>query len=435
MQTLRLLLANLAHQSVGRWVTGQFDISTAYLNGDLDEDIYIDIPDGWPVKRQFGDSTVLHLLKSVYGLKQAGRNWNKNLDDYLVLNLGFVRSPNDHCLYSKRDKQGRIVFVAVFVDDLFVFASDPSLIPELHSELEKKYKVKFDGALSWILGISIHIKPGLVQMSQESYIDSLVERFNMVEAAPAKSPLPSVTLNRSQCPTEGSPEWNEMQDKPYRQMIGALNYLAVCTRPDIAYAISLLSRFSNNPGIEHWKAAQKVVKYLKGTSKLAIQYDGTVPRVLEGYADASFAPDTEDRKSYTGYVMMVNGGPVAWYAKLQPIVTVSSCESEYVALTVAVQEIVYLRKLLTEMFPEAKLPPTVCHEDNQACISMIKNPTHHSRTKHIDIKYHYTREQYALGTVIFEYIESKEQLADLFTKGLSDVLHMGMVKKLLVGLE
>lgn len=206
-----------------------------------------------------------------------------------------------------------------------------------------------------------------------------------------------------------------LDQKSYQSLIGSLMYLALCTRPDIAFAVGMLARFNSKPNQSHWTAAKRVLRYLRGTANFGVVYSGNAN--LVGYSDADWAGSLDDRKSTSGYIFQVSGGPVSWRSKKQETVALSTAEAEYVALSSASQECVWMRKLVSELGtpPEG---PTVIMEDNQSCISMARNPQFHGRAKHIDIKHHFIREQVNSGAVDLQYCPTGEMLADILTKGL-----------------
>ena len=213
------------------------------------------------------------------------------------------------------------------------------------------------------------------------------------------------------------------QDEPlnqtqYQSAVGSLMYLSVSSRPDIAFAVNNLARFNSNPRKEHWSALKRVLRYLNGTINHGLLYKQGGPEHFVGYSDADWAGDLSDRKSTSGYVFILSGGPVSWSSRKQKCVALSTAEAEYVALSAAVQECMWLRQLESELSGDNDTP-TVIFEDNQSTIAMAKNPQFHGRAKHIDIRHHFVREQLAHGTIQLEYCPTTEMTADIFTKGLN----------------
>ena len=211
----------------------------------------------------------------------------------------------------------------------------------------------------------------------------------------------------------------ECIDQPmYQSAVGSLMYLSVSTRPDITYAVGNLARFCSKPTKAHWTAMKRVLRYLKGTVNYGIRYSQKSSSDCVGFSDADWAGDIDDRKSTSGYLFQISGGPVAWKSKKQSCVALSTAEAEYVALSSAAQESVWLRQLISE-FGRSLETPTTIFEDNQSAIAMSKNPQFHGRAKHIDIKHHFVREQVSSGAVKLEYCPTEEMTADIFTKGLN----------------
>jgi len=237
-------------------------------------------------------------------------------------------------------------------------------------------------------------------MSQCAYIDSILRRYNFDDLKPLSMPMdPAIHLTNNQSPTNTA-EHAIMRDKPYHEAVGALNWATLATRPDIAYAIGTVARFAANPGIPHWEAVKRIYRYLAGTCDLWLTY-GETRRVLEGYADADGSM-TKDRRAITGYTFLIDGGAVSWFSKHQEIVSLSTTESEYVAATHGMKEAIWLCSLLSEVFEPIK-PPTTLFSDNQAAIALTRDHQYHSRTKHIDMRYHFIRwviEQGSLRLII-----------------------------------
>jgi hypothetical protein len=247
-------------------------------------------------------------------------------------------------------------------------------------------------------------------MQQSQYIKKLLSKFRMEDCKTACLPLStSVKLMKEDNMSQ------KVDPKLYQSLVGGLLYIAIGTRPDIAVAVNTVAQFSSCPNTSHMTAAKQILKYLKGTMELALCYnDSYVENGLYGYSDANWAGDSDDRKSTSGHVFLFAGGAVSWFAKKQPVVALSTAEAEYTALSFAVQEAVWLRRLLKDLGIEQQ-NPTVIKEDNQGCIAMIKNPVSHTRTKHIDIKYHFNREAYQNGIVTLEFCPTDE-LVCLFHK-------------------
>lgn len=239
----------------------------------------------------------------------------------------------------------------------------------------------------------------------------------MCDCKPHMTPCdPNMQLHSGQSPSN-SEEMAKMKNIPYREAVGSLMFLATVSRPDVMFAVSQVSRFLNNPGPEHWTAIKRILRYLQGTKDKGIKY-GADDIQLSVYSDADFAGDVDTRKSTTGYVSIVAGGPVTWSSHKQKCVSRSTTEAEYIAASDTTVEIIWLRKFLQELGIEMH-NPTNLFVDNQSAIQLVKNTEQHKKTKHIDVKFHFIREKFQDGTIYVSYISSDKQLADMFTKPLS----------------
>ena len=261
-----------------------------------------------------------------------------------------------------------------------------------------------------------------MKLTQTSYINELVLRFNMGNSKPISTPLPPGTVLTKDMSPATQEEREENSKRPYKELIGGLLYLVSCTRPDIAHAVGMLARYMDNPGTQHWEAAKHVLRYLKGTSDLGItytrgKYQGSSTSPLVGYSDSDYAGCLDTRKSTTGYVFFVNQGPVSWSSTLQPVVTTSSTYAEYVALSTTTQECMFLREILRDM-QVAQVSPTVIMADNQGSMFLAENRAFTKRSKHIEVRFHYVRECIENKKLELQYCPTDKMLADMFTKQL-----------------
>lgn len=408
---LSSIRAVLAICAVENWHIHNMDVDTAFLQSPVYEEIYVKQPKGYEIRGANGEELVCRVLKSLYGLKQSPRNWNKVLNEWLQ-SYELVPLPADPCVFIFVTDEGTLIII-IYVDDLIIAGSCQRLIDEFKAAISARFNMKDLGPLVWMLGMQIvrdRLKRTIV-ISQTAYIDRVVEKFGMSDCKPVATPAEGV-LSRETCDGEGSP------DGEYMSLVGSLLYAAMVTRPDIAYAVQALGRHLQASGPEHWMAAKRVLRYLKGTRDMGIVYGLTDDSLeLHGYCDADWGGDRDTRRSTTAYVFMLAGGAVSWGSKLQPTVALSSAEAEYMAACSAVQEAVYMRRLLSGLGYQGDVP-TIIYEDNQGCIALSENPVLHKRTKHIDIRYHFTREKVESGEVVLEYIPTEHQLADLLTKAL-----------------
>jgi hypothetical protein len=404
--SIRLLLTFAVQRDM---LIHQMDAVTAFLNGKLDEEIYMEQPDGYIKPGQ--EQLVCKLKRSLYGLKQSPRCWNKAFQEYMGC-IGFAQSAADPCVYIKIANV--LTIVAVYVDDLIVISETAEEMEKIKKELAVQFKMKDMGELHYCLGMSIEQdkEQNSIKLHQKEYICSMIEKYGLSEANPVSTPVDvNVKLVKDDEISK------EVDPKLYQSMVGSLLYAAMTTRPDIAYAVGVVSKFNSKPSEAHLTAVKRILRYLKGTADLALKYQKSDHGMLIGYSDADWAGDLDDRHSTTGNLFLMEEGAVSWLSKKQATVSLSTAEAEYVALSKATQEAVWLRRLLVDL----QMPPdnpTLIMEDNQGAIAMARNPVGHARTKHIDIRYHFVREALEQGTIDVQYCPTKEMLADLFTKPL-----------------
>ena len=390
----------------------QMDIKTAFLNGELNEEIFISQPEGF-VAKGFEDY-VCKLKRSIYGLKQSARCWNAELDKKLK-NMGFNQCKSDPCIYIKETKEGYCV-IAVYVDDLIVGGENEKNITLTKKEISNKFEVTDMGPLHYFLGVKVvqNPKTSEIWIGQPNFTNELLHKFQMAESKPVDTPIdPGVKLSKK---LESEEEYDKVK---YQSAVGSLLYLSTRTRPDIAFAVGNAARYCSQPSQTHWSAVKRILRYLNGTTALGLLYQPNDSRELCGYSDADWAGDSSDRKSTSGYVFMMSGSAVSWRSKKQSCVALSTAEAEYMALSSATQEAMWMRQLFASLVNEYKLSePTTIYEDNQSTICMAKNNQSHGRSKHIDIKYHFVREQVEQQSIKLIYCKSEEMTADILTKGL-----------------
>jgi len=392
------------------------DVVTAFLHGDLDEKIYMRQPEGFATKGQ--EDKVCRLRKTIYGLKQGSFAWNKKLDEALT-NMNFVRSKVDQGVYIRKI-ENKIAIIATYVDDLLLITNDKNLKISIKEDLEKKFQMKDLGKASKFLGIRItrNRAKGLIAIDQTEYIDEILRRFNMTDCNQVLTPLdPNQKLDKQMSP-KTTKEKEDMQHIPYREALGALMFVHQGTRPDIASALTSLGRFSANPGRAHWTALKRVFRYLKGTKNYKLLYSSKGNANLIGYSDADWAGDVDTRRSTTGYAFVLQGGAISWCSKKQSTVALSTTEAEYLAIGAACQETIWLRSLLRELDPSAIAEPTILYSDNQSAIKLSENNAYRARSKHIDTRHHFVRQQVKEGTIKLVHLNSREMTADCLTKGV-----------------
>ena len=404
---LRSLMAIAAKEN---WEIDQVDVKTAFLYGDLDEEIYLKLPDG----------SIRRLRKAIYGLKQAGRQFNKKFDQTLK-DFKMIRCSGDTCCYI-REVDGEPLIVLIHVDDALIFGPNRELINEFKDHLRKEYTIADMGPAKYCLGWEIRRMrdKGLLSINQRQYTKEVLKRFGMFDCAPKRTPaVPGTVLTREMQPKTDQ-EKDNMKSVPYLEALGCLLYLAICTRPDISFAVSELAKFANNPGREHWEALKRVMRYLKGTMEYGLSY-GKGHLRLYGYADANYARCPDTRRSRYGGLAMINNGAVDWRSKMQSIVALSSMEAEYIGGCELVRIMMWLKGCLNELKLD-KGEAMAVGMDNKSAKMFAEEYMVQNRSKHIDTKYHYIRERVAEGMVKLFYQPTKEMPADLLTKPLGPTL-------------
>ena len=392
----------------------QLDVKTAFLHGDLSEEIYMQQPEGFEEPGK--EKLVCKLKKSLYGLKQSPRQWYKRFDTFMM-NKDFTRCDVDSCVYSKRLADHTPIFLLLYVDDMLIASRRKTDIDQLKKELSREFDMKDLGPARKILGMEIQRdrKAGKLWLSQKGYIKKVVERFKMQDAKPTATPIAAhFKLSSQLCPTSDT-EREDMAKVPYASAVGSLMYAMISTRPDIAHAVSVVSRFMANPGREHWRAVQWILRYLKGTADVGIQYSkGADSGQLIGYADSDYGGDLDRRRSTTGYVFTLSGSPISWKSTLQDTIALSTTEAEYMAAVEASKEGLWLKGAV-ETFGRVQGAIRL-HSDSQSAIYLARDPVFHKRTKHIDIRFHKIREWIEREKIDLVKIDTKENPADMLTK-------------------
>nr|KYP31853.1 Retrovirus-related Pol polyprotein from transposon TNT 1-94 [Cajanus cajan] len=391
----------------------QLDVKTAFLHGDLEEEIYMEQPEGFAEPGK--EHLVCRLKKSLYGLKQAPRQWYKKFDLFMAQH-NFKKTSADQCVFVKNYENGESIILLLYVDDMLIVGKDKTKIAALKKALSKSFAMKDLGSVKKILGMKIirDRSKRMLWMSQEDYIKKVLERFNMHNAKSVHVPLPGhLKLSKKQCPVNEEKE--EMSKVPYSSAVGSLMYAMVCTRPDIAYAVGVVSRFLSNPGKEHWNAVKWILRYLKGTAKSCLCF-GNGNLMLTGYSDADMAGDVDSRKSTSGYLITFAGGAISWQSRLQKCIALSTTEAEFIAITEGCKEILWMKKFLQELGQDQESYVLYC--DSQSAIHLSKNSTFHSRSKHIDVRYHWIRDVLESKMLKIEKIHTKDNGADMMTKSL-----------------
>ena len=405
----------------------QMDVTTAFLYAPLEEEVYMEQPDG--TVKEGEEAKVMRLLKCLYGLKQSPRQWNLCIDAVLQ-KLGFRRLKSDVGIYVKGEGD-EAVYIALYVDDMFMVGKKLKNIEVVKEGLGREFKMKDLGLAKFLLGIEIRRQEnGDVLLVQEKYARDVVGRFNMEGSKPVSTPLELGThLDTSQQPVLDVDK-EQMCNIPYRSAVGSLMYLSTCTRPDISAAISELSKFSQNPGAVHWEGVKRVLRYVNATAGDGLLYKRGAQVAVWGYADAGHAGDQETSRGRHGYVFLSAGAAVSWRSSMMKLVTHSSCESEYVGLSEAGNEAVHLLQLQEEMGIGGG--SVLMMGDNESSLKLALNPVFHQRSKHIRIKFHSLRDRVEEGLLELCKVDTGLNAADMLTKNVS----VGILKvcKKLVGM-
>ncbi|RVW62445.1 Retrovirus-related Pol polyprotein from transposon TNT 1-94 [Vitis vinifera] len=394
--SLRIILALVAHFDLE---LQQMDVKTAFLNGELEEEVYMKQPEGFPSSD--GEQLVCKLKKSIYGLKQASRQWYLKFHN-IISSFGFEENVMDQCIYLKVSGS-KVCFLVLYVDDILLATNDKGLLHEVKQFLSKNFDMKDMGEASYVIGIKIHRDrfKGILGLSQETYINKVLERFRMKNCSPSVSPIvKGDRFNLNQCP-KNDLEREQMKNIPYASAVGSLMYAQVCTRPDIAFAVGMLGRYQSNPGIDHWKAAKKVMRYLQGTKDYKLMYRRTSNLEVVGYSDSDFAGCVDS--------------------------------PEFISCFEATSHGVWLKSFISGLrVMDSISRPLSIYCDNSAAVFMAKNNKSGSRSKHIDIKYLAIKERVKEKKVVIEHISTELMIADPLTKGMpplkfkDHVVNMGL---------
>ena len=421
--TLRLMLTLAA---INNYKINQLDAKTAFLNGDIDYTVYLDPPTGTSTPAD----KIWKLNKGLYGLKQAPHIWFNTIKDVLVNDGNFSQSLLDPCLFFKKD-----CLISIYVDDILIAGSNQTIIDAAKSILIKKFTMKDMGQPKLFLGINIDQISNGFRISLNDFISKVQSDFDVEKLRDLKSPL---AKGFEHDPT--SKALDEKEHSKYRSIVGTLAFMANTVRFDISFAVSFLSRFLANPTKHHLSGAIRVLQYVCQTKDFHISYvnnnielkskdfrylDKTENTLIKDYpkqgnmkltvvSDSDFASDKESRKSQSGYFTLLNGNILSWSSKKQSLVALSSTEAEYIALTEATKSGIFFKNILKELF--YSIPFIDLLGDNLSSLTLSAHPYNHNRSKHIDIKYHYIRQQVNNKSIKLLYINTKDNISDLLTK-------------------
>jgi hypothetical protein len=407
LDTVRLILALAANRG---WEVHHLDVKTAFLNGELIEDVYVSQPEGFVKKGD--EQMVLKLSKALYGLKQAPRAWNVKLDGSLK-KLGFKKCSSEPAVYTRGVGLSTII-LGVYVDDLIVTGGDPEEIAAFKMQMTSEFEMSDLGKLSYYLGIEVEQNEDYIAIKQAGYAKKVLEQFGMSECNATKYPMdPNARLDADK-------QGERIDATKYRRVIGCLRYL-LHTRPDLSFSIGMASRFMEKPTVKHLNAVKQILRYLKGTMNFGLVYTQEKrTETLVGYTDSDVGGDIVSRRSTGGMAFYLNGGLVSWSSYKEKTVALSSCEAEFMAATAAAKQAMWLRNLLGQI-TGAEPKAVNLFVDNNSAIALMKNPVFHGRSKHIDIKYHFIRECVERGQIAVKKVNTLEQKADALTKPMSAI--------------
>ena len=408
----------------------QMDVVTAFLNGKTSGSIYIELPDGYNNNNK---GQVGLLQKGLYGLKQSPHLWQETLGTELQ-KLGFHPMVADNSIFIT-DQGVKGIILATYVDDFLIAGPDAKEINIFKGRLSRIFAMKDLGPCKTFLNIEVirDRKARRIHLTQEHYAKKLLCAQGLEKAKPVSTPM-DISALPEMVPYTGQASQDEI--KHYQSDTGSLMYLATQTRPDLCQTVSVLSRFNSNPSPAHRNALQRAIRYYGTTAKLGITYSApgnSMPSELgfHGYSDSDYAGDVETRRSTSGYIFYMGGGPISWNSRRQNAVTLSSTEAEYYALTEASKEAIWLQSFLDELgYAGSDLHPILLHGDNTGALDLAENPAHHARMKHIQVRAHFIREQVKNSTITLKYVPTAEMKADGFTKPLPGPKHQSFLKQL-----
>ncbi|CAM9000248.1 unnamed protein product [Rhodiola kirilowii] len=375
-------------------------------------------PEGFIMSGQ--EHKVCKLDKSLYGLKQAPMQWHQKFDE-VVLFDGFILNQSDKCLYSKFDNSGNGVIICLYVDNMLIFGTNLKCINQTKEFLSSKFSMKDMGEAEVILGIRIKKVEGGLELTQSHYIENVLKKFNYMDCHPLTTPY---DFSTHLYPNKGKPQ----SQLEYAKVIGSLLYDMTCTRPDIAFTVGKLSRYTSNPSMQHWQAIHRDLRYLKGTTNLGLVYSD-FPSVIEGYSDASWISNEEDHSSTSGWVFLLGGGAISWASKKQTCISSSTMESEFVALAAASKEAEWLKNLIHEIpLWEKPISPISIHCDSAATLAKAYSHVYNGKSRHLGVRHSAVRELITHGVISVDFVRSQQNLADHLTKGLARDLVSKSVK-------
>ena len=404
LEAIRILLAYANHHDITLY---QMDVKSAFLNGKLEEEVYVAQPPGFEDPKN--PDKVFRLNKALYGLKQAPRAWYDTLKEFLM-KKGFKPGSLDPTLFTK-SYDGELFVCQIYVDDIIFGCTDQRYSDEFAYMMSEEYQMSMMGELKFFLGLQIRQQRNGIFISQEKYLKDVLRKFGMQDCKGVKIPMPT---NGHLCTDENGIDFDQ---KVYRSMIGSLLYLCA-SRPDIMLSVCMCARFQATPKESHHKAVKHILRYLAHTPTLGLWYPKGSAFDLIGYSDSDYAGDRVDRKSTSGTCHFLGRSLVCWSSKKQNCVSLSTAEAEYIAAGSCCAQLLWMKQTLKDYGVNVKNVPLFC--DNESAIKIAHNPVQHSKTKHIQIRHHFLRDHVLKGDISIEHVKTEEQLADIFTKPLDE---------------
>ena len=404
LEAIRILLAYANHHDITLY---QMDVKSAFLNGKLEEEVYVAQPPGFEDPKH--PDKVFRLNKALYGLKQAPRAWYDTLKEFLM-KKGFKPGSLDPTLFTK-SYDGELFVCQIYVDDIIFGCTDQRYSDEFAYMMSEEYQMSMMGELKFFLGLQIRQQRNGIFISQEKYLKDVLRKFGMQDCKGVKIPMPT---NGHLCTDENGIDFDH---KVYRSMIGSLLYLCA-SRPDIMLSVCMCARFQATPKESHHKAVKHILRYLAHTPTLGLWYPKGSAFDLIGYSDSDYAGDRVDRKSTSGTCHFLGRSLVCWSSKKQNCVSLSTAEAEYIAAGSCCAQLLWMKQTLKDYDVNVKNVPLFC--DNESAIKIAHNPVQHSKTKHIQIRHHFLRDHVLKGDISIEHVKTEEQLADIFTKPLDE---------------
>ncbi|GJS22931.1 putative ribonuclease H-like domain-containing protein [Tanacetum coccineum] len=401
IEAIRLFLAFASFMG---FIVYQMDVKSAFLYGNITEEVYVKQPPGFEDPAH--PNKVYRVVKALYGLHQAPRAWYERLSTFL-LKHGYRRGAIDKTLFIKKDRRD-IMLVQVYVDDIIFGSTKSSMVKDFEELMQKEFKMSSMGELTFFLGLQVKQSNGGIFLSQDKYVKDILNKFDFRTIKPASTPIEAhKSLGKDE-------EGEDVDVHLYRSMIGCLMYLTA-SRPDIMFAVCLCARFQVTPKVSHLHAVKRIFRYLKHQPKLGLWYPKDSPFHLEAFSDSDYAGDNHDRRSTSGGCQYLGRRLVSWQCKKQTIVAISSTEAEYVAAASCCAQVLWMQNQLLDY--GFNFMNTEIHIDNESTICIVRNPVFHSKTKHIQIRHHFIRDCYEQRLINVVKVHTDDNVADLLTKG------------------